>query len=76
MLTWVSLAITVLTGVTLLIKYLLSDKRKIAQLKARQYELEEKLRRALAVNDTVAISSISIELERVRTSLASYPDAK
>jgi len=73
---WVSLAIAVITGVTLLIKYLLSDKRKIAQLKARQYELEQKLRKALADNNTVAISQLSIELERVRLELKGYSDAK
>jgi len=68
--TWISLAVAIITGITLLLKYLLGDKRKIAQLKARRYELEEKLRRALAVNDTVTISVVSIELDRVRKELS------
>ena len=52
--------------------YYTSDKTKIRQLKARQNELEIRLRVALAKNDTVAISLISIELNRVRTQLASF----
>ncbi len=72
----ISLVILVLTIAWGIIKYLNSDKTKIKQLKARQYELEERLRQALARNDTVAISSISIELERVRLELKSYSDAK
>ena len=52
--------------------YYTSDKTKIRQVKARQYELEQELRIALAKNDTVAISIISIELERVRSQLANF----
>lgn len=66
---WIPLALAIITGITLLLKYLLSDKRKIAQLKARQYELEEKLRKALAKFDTIAMSTISLELERLRAQL-------
>ncbi len=66
---WIPLALAIITGITLLLKYLLSDKHKIAKLKERQYELEEKLRGALARLDTVRISSITIELNRVRTQL-------
>ena len=69
---WIPLAVAVITGITLLLKYLLSDKRKIANLKVRQYELEEKLRGALARSDTVAISSITLELSRVRTQLNNF----
>jgi uncharacterized membrane protein (DUF106 family) len=55
-----------------LFAYYTSDKTKIKQLKARQYELEEKLRMALAKNDTVSISTISMELDRVRKKLSDF----
>jgi uncharacterized membrane protein (DUF106 family) len=55
-----------------LFAYYTSDKTKIRQLKARQNELEEKLRIALVNNDTIAISSISLELERVRAQLSNF----
>lgn len=76
MLTWIALAVAVITGITKLFTYLLGDKRKIRELKEKQYELEEKLRRALAANNTVAISRLSIELERVRIQLKSYTNPK
>ena len=62
----ITLVLTIAWGI---IKYVNSDKTKIAKLKARQYELQDLLRAALARKDTVAISSLSIELELVRQKL-------
>lgn len=53
-------------GITKLLTYLLGDKRKLRILQQKEAELEKQLRTALAVNDTVAISSIELELNRVR----------
>jgi molybdopterin converting factor small subunit len=69
---WIALATALIAGLTALITYILGTPRKIKLLKARQYELEQKLRTALAKNDTVAISSITIALECVRAQLADF----
>ena len=51
--TWVTLAVAIIVGITKLLTYLLGSKRKVNILKARQYELEEQLRVALAKNDKI-----------------------
>jgi uncharacterized membrane protein (DUF106 family) len=63
---------SILTLAISLFVYYSSDKTKIRKLKARQSELEEQLRIALVKNDTVAISSISLELSRVRQKLSDF----
>jgi uncharacterized membrane protein (DUF106 family) len=73
---WISLAIAIITGLTALITYLLGDKRKIRILKERMAKLEEKLKIAEARNDTVGLSRISLELDRVRWQLISYTHGK
>lgn len=73
---WISLVVAIVTGLTALATYLLGDKRKIRILQQRMVILENRLRFALAKNDTVAISSISIELERVRWELLHYSHGK
>jgi len=65
-----ALIIAVVTGLTALFTYLLGDKRKLKQLKARQYELEYLLRAALARNDTVRIADISRELKLLRAQIS------
>ena len=64
--TWITLACLILAGVIKLTTWLLSDKRQLKKLRARQYELEEELRTALAKGDSIAISSISVELDLLR----------
>lgn len=63
----ITLILTIVWGV---IKYFNNDKTKLRNLKARQYDLEEKLRGALARRDTVVISSISLDLDRLRRQIA------
>jgi flagellar basal body-associated protein FliL len=66
----ITLACLIVSGLTALITYLLSNKRRRKQLEARKDELEERLRIALSKNDTVGVSTISLELNRVRKALS------
>ena len=66
MLKIITLAIAIVVGLTKLLTYLLGDKRRLRKLKERLYVLERELDEALAKNDTVRISNISTELDRVR----------
>lgn len=64
--TWITLAVGIVVGLTKLLTYLLGDKRKLRILKDKESCLEINLRTAISVNDTVAISAISVELDKLR----------
>lgn len=70
--TWISLAVAIVLGLTKLLTYLLGDARKIRKLKAREYALMVEIRAALAKNDTVRLSAIEHELAWVRAQLRDF----
>lgn len=70
--TWITLAVVTVSGLTALLTYLLGDKRKIRILEGRKDALQKRLREALARNDTVAVSAISLELDGVRAQLRNF----
>ena len=72
---WVTLAVVSILGITKLLSWWLGKPRKIEKLRKERAVLHERLRHALQFNDTVAISNITIELERVRKALLDL-DAK
>ena len=68
--TWIGLAVAVITGITLLFKYLLGDKRKLNKLIQELEEKEKEYEQALAKNDTVAMSIIDHDMRRLRAKIA------
>lgn len=70
--TWITLTVAIVIGMTKLLTYLLGDKRKIRKVKQEIEQKEKEYAKALARNDTVAISILDIELRQLRAELKSF----
>lgn len=69
--TVITLAVVAIVGLTKLLTWLLGDKRRLRKLQREIYDLEEDLRIALSIGDTVWISDIRVNLERLRREIKS-----
>jgi len=69
--TWVGLAVAIVVGVTKLVTYLLSDKRKLNELLKQLEEKEKQYAQALAKNDTAAMSILDVDMRFLRKKIAS-----
>ncbi|RKY32384.1 MAG: hypothetical protein DRP74_02615 [Candidatus Omnitrophota bacterium] len=64
--TWVSLAVAIIVGITKLLTYLLGNKRRKRLLDNEIEKTEEDYAQALRKNDTVALSILNRKLARLR----------
>ena len=69
--TWIGLSVAVVMGLTKLITYLLSDKRKLAGLIQQLEEKEKEYAQALAKNDTATLSILDVDMRFLRKKIAS-----